>query len=84
MPLTAMPSADDDALPAIRGVESSSIAAVGYDPTTRRLYLRFVGSGNAYLYHEVPPATFDELMRAESKGGFVNSMIKGSYEYRRL
>lgn len=75
---------DADALPAIRGVESSSIAAVGYDPTTRRLYLRFVGSGNAYLYHGVPPAVFDELMRAESKGGFVNTTIKGSYDYSRL
>ena len=83
-----MPSADEnpeaDALPAIRGVESSSIAAVGYDPATRRLYLRFVGSGNAYLYQDVPPAVFDELMRAESKGGFVNTTIKGSYDYRRL
>ena len=83
-----MPSADEnrdaDALPAIRGVESSSISAVGYDPMTRQLYLRFVGSGNAYLYHDVPHAVFDELMRAESKGGFVNSMIKGSYAYRRL
>ena len=83
-----MPSGDDDreadALPAIRGVESSSISAAGYDPTTRRLYLRFAGSGNAYLYLDVPPATFDELMRAESKGGFVNTMIKGSYGYRRL
>ena len=83
-----MPSADENreanALPAIRGVESSSIAAVGYDPTTRRLYLRFVGSGNAYLYLDVPPAVFDALMRAESKGGFVNATIKGSYDYRRL
>ena len=83
-----MPLADDDrqadALPAIRSVESSSIAAVGYDATTRRLYLRFAGSGNAYLYRDVPPAAFDELMRAESKGGFVNASIKGSYDYRRL
>ena len=83
-----MPSRDDsgeaDGLPAIRAVDSSSISAVGYDPTTRRLYLRFAGSGNAYLYRDVPPATFDELMGAESKGGFVNTMIKGSYDYRRL
>ena len=83
-----MPSANDtrgaDGLPAIRPVDSSSIAAVGYDPTTHRLYLRFVGSGNAYLYRDVPPPMFDELMRAESKGGFVNAMIKGSYDYRRL
>ena len=84
---TATPSAIDgvaEPLPAIRAVESSSIAAVGYDPDSRRLYLRFVGSGNAYLYYDVPPSTFDELMNAESKGGFVNSMIKGSYDYRRL
>ena len=71
-------------LPAIRRVESSSIDAVGYDPETRRLYLRFIGSGNAYVYEDVPASIFDQLMRAESKGGFVNTMIKGSYRYRRL
>lgn len=74
----------DDGLPEIRTVDSSSIAAVGYDPTTRTLYLRFVGSGNAYLYYDVPPAAFGGLMRAESKGRFVNAAIKGSYDYRRL
>ena len=73
-----------DALPAIVGVDSTSITAVGYDPSTRKLYLRFGGSGNAYLYQDVPPAMFDELMRAESKGRFANAMIKGSYDYRRL
>ena len=73
-----------ESFPAIRRVESSSIETVSYDHETRRLYLRFTGSGKAYVYYDVPSSIFDELMRAESKGGFVNTMIKGSYDYRRL
>lgn len=74
----------EESIPAIRSIESSSVAAVGYDPATRKLYLRFRGTGQAYVYYEVAPSTFADLMDAESKGGFVNTMIKGSYNYRRL
>ena len=73
-----------DSLPRIQRIQSSSVDAIGYDPEGGRLYVRFIGSGHAYVYRGVPEAVYDSLMRAESKGRFVNDRIKGAYEYRRL
>lgn len=73
-----------DELPTIRRIESSSVDAVGYDPDSGKLYVRFVGSGRAYVYYGVPASVHDAFMAAGSKGRFVNAHIKGSYEYRRL
>ena len=72
-----------DALPQLRRVASSSVAAVGYDPDTRRLYVRFV-SGRAYVYYAVPPGVYRKFLAADSKGGFVNGEIRGAYAYKRL
>ncbi len=79
-----MPDPVASRLPLLRRVESSSVDAVGYDPSTRRLYIRFVGSGRAYVYYDVGQSVFDDLISADSKGRFVNSEIKGAYQYRRL
>ena len=65
-------------------VESSSIDAVGYDSMTQRLIVRFLGSGNTYVYLGVNAATFDELLAAPSKGRYLNAHIKGAFPYRRL
>ena len=73
-----------DTLPEIRRVESSSVDAVGYDPARGTLYVRFLGSGHAYAYYDVPAPVYKELMASNSKGRFVNLHIKGAYEYRRL
>ena len=73
-----------DQLPKIRQIESSSVDAVGYDPDSNKLYVRFVGSGRAYAYYGVSASVYDAFMAADSKGGFVNAHIKGRYEYRRL
>ena len=73
-----------ESLPTIRRVDSSSVEAIGYDPATAKLYLRFRGSGNAYVYTDVPPAVYASLMAADSIGRFVNAEIKGTYDFRRL
>jgi len=73
-----------DSLPQIQRVRSSSVDAIGYDPEGGRLYVRFIGSGHAYVYRGVPNAVYRSLMGAESKGRFVNERIKGAYAYRRL
>ena len=73
-----------DSLPSIQRIQSSSVDAIGYDPASGKLYVRFIGSGHAYVYRGVPETVYQSLMGAESKGRFVNERIKGAYEYRRL
>ena len=64
-------------------VDSSNIEAIGYDPEARELHVRFLKSGDTYVYSDVDLAVFDELMQAESKGSYLNRRIKGNYQYRR-
>jgi len=56
-------------------VDSSAVAAVGYDPRTQDLFVRFVGPG-LYAYAGVEEATYTALRAAESVGAFVNEVIK--------
>lgn len=68
---------------AMTPVESSNLAAVGYDPAQRTLYVEFKGGG-LYAYADVPPATHAALMAAPSKGRYLNAEVKGAYAYQRL
>jgi hypothetical protein len=71
-------------MPRLRSVDSTSIAAVGYDAATRDLYIRFHESEALYAYHGVDPATYAELLASESKGRYVNREIKPRFDYTRL
>lgn len=71
-------------VPRMKPVESSSVAAVGYDERTRRLFVRFRTSPRLYAYSGVPPRVIAELERAESTGRFVNALIKPGYAVRKL
>jgi hypothetical protein len=62
-------------------VQSSNIASVGYDEEQRILEIVFHG-GRVYHYLEVPPERVLSLLRAESKGRFLNSEIKPHFRYR--
>ncbi len=64
-------------------VDSTSIEWFEYDERGKALDLAFVG-GEAYRYHGVPPRVCDGLRAAESKGRYVNSVIKPRYPYTRL
>jgi hypothetical protein len=61
-----------------RPLRSSSIAAAGYDPDTRRLEIEFV-SGRSYTHEDVPPEVYESLLSAPSPGRFYNQSIKGVY-----
>lgn len=60
-------------------VKSSSIRTVGYDPRTQTLEIEFVGH-SVYRYLRVPKEIYQALMAAESKGAFVNQIIKPYFE----
>jgi hypothetical protein len=61
-------------------VASSMIAAAGYD-SKNRILLVLYNSGRAYEYFHVPPEEFQGLMKADSKGKYMNARILNSYSY---
>lgn len=64
-------------------VDSSNIAAIGYDPLEHILRVDFL-SDTTYHYHDVPSQVFNEFQLAYSKGRFLNSDIKGLFDYQRV
>jgi len=65
-------------VPEMHPVESSAIETIGYDPEASTLAITFTG-GATYFYLGVPPHLYDQLMTAESKGSFVNKVIKPTF-----
>lgn len=63
-------------------VSSSSIASIGYDPSSRTLEIEF-RSGSVYQYFDVPPSVPVELMGASSIGRHFTRHVRGSYRYAR-
>ena len=64
-------------------VESSTLAAVAYDKTRSLLQLEFC-SRTVYLYFGVPPAVYQALLDAPSKGRYFNWAIRGRFRYRSI
>jgi hypothetical protein len=65
-------------------VDSSNVEAIGYDIATQQLHVRFVKSGETYVYYDVEDWVFEEFKRADSKGIFLNTTVKGRYNFAKL
>lgn len=63
---------------------STAISHVGYDPTTRRLFVTFLGSGKTYVYVDVPQSEYAEFRAAASKGRYFNARIRERYLYEEM
>lgn len=59
-------------------INSSAIAAVGYDPDAARMKITFV-QGHTYDFCRVPSHIFEGLLKARSKGTFYNDHIRDRY-----
>ena len=64
-------------------VTSTSVEWLEYDASARTLQIAFA-SGGIYRYFDVTAAVCDQLRAAESKGRFVNEVIKRRFRYARL
>jgi hypothetical protein len=64
-------------------LNSSSVAAAGYDPITRTLELEYV-SGRVYKYFDVPESTFRALLVAPPVGRYVNAAIRGTFRHEEV
>jgi len=63
-------------------VESSLLSSVTYSSSaTLQLHFR---KGAIYQYFAVPPAVFEALLAAESKGAFFNRHIRDRFQHQRL
>jgi KTSC domain len=67
----------------MEAVNSKGIRWVRYDERTRTLDVAYPNSGE-YRYFDVGPEVYAWLVRAESKGKFVNRLVKEKYRYERL
>ena len=69
--------------PELIPVESTAVEAVGYDAAERELYVRFRGtSDGVYVYADVSLQEYQDLLEADSIGGYVNREIKPRHAYR--
>jgi hypothetical protein len=64
-------------------VESSVLAAVAYPRDEHLLFVEF-RSGEIYCYFEVPPGRYEELLCADSKGGYFNRHIRNHFRHLQL
>ena len=71
-------------MPEMIFVDSSYVEAKGYDSAVRELHVRFSKSGETYVYYEVEEWVFEDFKRADSKGTFLNTNIKGRYNFGKL
>jgi hypothetical protein len=69
--------------PEMQPVVSEAIASIGYDEEAEEVYVEF-NSGRTYVYMQVPRPTWQDFETADSKGGFVNSVLKPNYACREV
>ena len=61
---------------------SSIISGVAYHEPSRDCFVRFC-NGESYVYHDVPPEVWEQLLHSPSKGKFVNLQLRRGYKYER-
>jgi hypothetical protein len=64
-------------------VESSNLAAVGYNKDAFELTIAFL-DGSIYRYEAVPMEEYVDLMKADSHGEYFVDNIRLTYAYERL
>lgn len=62
---------------------SSVIAKYSYDAPTEVLRVVYV-SGSVYDYLHVPPSVYVDFKSAFSKGTYLNTHIKGRFDYKKI
>jgi hypothetical protein len=71
-------------MPEMIFVDSSNVEAIGYDSAAQELHVRFLKSGETYVYYAVEEWVFQELMQADSKGKYLNANIIPRYQFGKL
>ena len=67
----------------LKDVQSSNIEKIGYNEGSEVLYVKYK-SGKVYAYDKVPKAIYEGLEKAESKGSYMNSQVKGKFSFKTI
>lgn len=67
----------------MHNVDSSNIAAIGYDEDSQTLQVEF-HNGTLYQYFDVPEMIYDGMDHSSSVGQYLNQQVKGIYRYSRV
>jgi hypothetical protein len=59
-------------------VKSSQVESIGYDSENKTLAVKFIGG--VYHYADVPRGVYEDMLQAESVGGFLASAVKPNYK----
>lgn len=70
----------------LQPVQSSMLAAVGYDEANKTLAVTFTSGkkGIVYRYAGVSPEVYEEMKLAKSIGTFFGQRIRGKYETTKI
>lgn len=80
----------DDGRVTYTPVVSSNVHSIGYKVETHTLFVRFQDHtspgnwGSIYAYLDVPSSLYLDVMRAGSKGTFLNAQVKPVYKFKRI
>jgi hypothetical protein len=66
-----------------KAVYSSMVQSISYDSDSQIMTVTF-NTGKSYAYLGVPEDVAGDAANAASVGDYMNSEIKGRYQYRRL
>jgi hypothetical protein len=70
--------------PKMQPVVSTNIASVGYDKSTKELYVQFASNGATYRYENVAESDYESFLQASSPGEFFYANIRDQHRARRV
>ncbi|MTF39064.1 KTSC domain-containing protein [Cyanobacterium aponinum 0216] len=60
-------------------VNSTAISAIGYEPMTKTMNVKFRNNNRIYTFCGVPSFIFDDFISANSKGQYYDQHIRDRY-----
>jgi hypothetical protein len=65
----------------LHAIESSNLAAIGYDPASQTAAVRFKNSATTHHYGEFSLAKWEKWQAAESKGSFFAKEVRNEHPH---
>lgn len=68
-------------MPGMHTISSSYIAAIGYDAASKELHVRLAKADETHVYLGVEQVIYDRLLMSDSKGAYVNDVLRRGYQH---